>query len=306
MKKVIILLLTLILLVSLIGCQKAGNETEPETTAPTETEFSMPEQSYIGVWQMDTEIVPANSIYIYEITADTVKFGTGVRDWHFGFEGTAVVRDGALMFGDGISPDYMGPSKVKGRLEFSDNHITVIYDSFGDIEANQQEPNNYQFTVKHEESADILERMKNESNETVPQLTYPAHAEPALESAIQTVIDKAQSKDWKEIEVIEGEPDARRRWGIVLEPCALQDGETVYTVIGRSDNVLSQNPFYVVVKIAYHYGSKEWRIAEMSYMSLSGRPLADADVKNQFPSEYEAGEIVSANHPALFDYMYGY
>ena len=41
MKKLLILLLTLILLVSAVGCQKAGNEsepeTEPETTAPTES-----------------------------------------------------------------------------------------------------------------------------------------------------------------------------------------------------------------------------------------------------------------------------
>ncbi|MCI8590519.1 MAG: hypothetical protein HFE77_07420 [Clostridiales bacterium] len=308
MKKILLLLLSLVLLISAVSCQKAGNESESETIVTTEPDFVMPEQSYIGIWYTKSEGVPGNPIFIYEITEDTVRFDTGIRDRHFGLQGTAIVRDGALVFGDGISPDYSGPSQLKGRLEFADNHVTVIYESFGDIEANQMEPNTYDFTVKNEDSDVLLARFKNEAVPTVPPLSYPARAEPALESAMKTVIDDMLNKGWQQIEVIESEPDTIRRWGgIVLDPCVLQDGEVLYTVIGRSENVLCRyDGVYAVVKIAYHYGSEAWRRAETYYISSSGRQLPEADFESQFSSAYQVGKVVFANHPVLFDYMYGY
>ncbi|MCI8332604.1 MAG: hypothetical protein HFE78_07245 [Clostridiales bacterium] len=305
MKKILILMLAVVLFAA--GCQKAETESEPETTAPSEPTFVMPEQSYIGVWSTEGVAGHTNSIYIYEITTDTIQFATGVRDRHFGFQGTAIVRDGELVFGDGISPVYSGPSMLKGRLTLEDNQVTVIYDSFGDIEANQTEPDTYHFTMRYEDSAALIEQYKNMQDQTVPPLSYPARANPALESALKTVVNDMQNKDWQQIEIIENEPDTIRRWGcIVLEPCDLQDGETLYTVIGRSENVLFQNPFYAVVKIAYHYGSQTWRIAEMYYISYSGRLLPEAYFESQFSSAYKIGEVVPANHPVLFDYMYSY
>ncbi len=119
--------------------------------------IKMPDQSFIGVWSTDE--FKTDQILIYEITAVSVKFNTGVSGL-FGFDATAMLSDDEIIFGDGVSPGYGGPDGLKGRLEFSENSITVIYDDLGSIEYSEYYPNRYTFTVKDENSDAIVSQYK--------------------------------------------------------------------------------------------------------------------------------------------------
>ena len=135
-----------------------SSETSPmtlsETTSITSIDIvEMPDQSFIGVWATDES--KTDEILIYEITENSVKFNTGVYRY-FGFTATGILSDGEIVFGDGISSDYHGPYGIKGRLLFSENSITVIYDDFGDIDYPENWPNSYTFTVKDENSNAIV------------------------------------------------------------------------------------------------------------------------------------------------------
>lgn len=132
------------------------NETAAETKA-IQTATVIPDESYIGVWSTDEN--RTDEILIYEITSDAVKFNTGVFK-SFGFTAAAIIKDGELAFGDGISPDYSGPKGLMGRLRFGENSVTVIYDSFGTFEYLEDGPNEYVFTIKAADSDRIVEEFK--------------------------------------------------------------------------------------------------------------------------------------------------
>lgn len=123
----------------------------------SEDVIKMPDQSFIGVWSTDE--FKTDQILIWEITEVSVKFNTGVSGL-FGFDATAMVSDGEIVFGDGVSPGYSGPDGVKGKLEFSENSVTVIYDDFGSIEDSEYYPNMYTFTLKDENSDAIVSQYK--------------------------------------------------------------------------------------------------------------------------------------------------
>ncbi|MBE6708783.1 MAG: hypothetical protein E7578_06030 [Ruminococcaceae bacterium] len=138
--------------------------TTAETTEASETvsdevpsdAFEMPDQSFIGLWATDE--YSTNEILIYEITSEGVKFNTGIHR-EFGFNATAVVVDGGLAFGDGISPGYSGPVGIRGRLVFGDTSITVIYDDFGAFNP-AGGVDTYVFTIKDEDSERYVENYK--------------------------------------------------------------------------------------------------------------------------------------------------
>lgn len=132
--------------------------SEATTAESTENAIKMPDRSFIGVWSTDE--FKANQILIWEITEDSVKFNAGVSGL-FGFDAFGVILNGEIAFGDGISPYYSGPDGVKGRLEFSDSGITVIYDDFGSVPDAEYYPNRYTFTIKDENSDDIIEQYKS-------------------------------------------------------------------------------------------------------------------------------------------------
>lgn len=115
------------------------------------------DKSFIGVWSTDE--LMTNQILIYEITENSLRFNSGVNSL-FGFDATAVILDGEIVFGDGISPDYSGPDGVKGKLEFSDNSITVTYTDFGSLEYSEYYPNTYTFTIKDKNSDIIISQYK--------------------------------------------------------------------------------------------------------------------------------------------------
>lgn len=116
-----------------------------------------PYEKYIGVWSTDED--KTNQILIWEITEATVKFNGGVSGF-FGFDATAMSLDGEFVFGDGISPAYSGPDGVKGRLSFSDDCITVIYESFGTLENPEFYPTEYKFTIREANSEEIISQYK--------------------------------------------------------------------------------------------------------------------------------------------------
>ena len=148
--------------VTLITTEKPEEITDvvsPETTSesPVENTPQKPDQKFIGVWSTDE--YKTDQILIYDLTEVSVKFNTGISGL-FGFDATAMLMKGEFVFGDGISPGYSGPDGVRGKLRFSENSITVIYDDFGSIEYAEGYPNEYTFTIKDENSDAIVSQYK--------------------------------------------------------------------------------------------------------------------------------------------------
>ena len=162
-----IIIISLILLCSCTGTPKKVTVTQSQndniitksydsvqSSKDTESTY----QNFIGVWSTDE--LKTNQILIYEITEVTVKFNTGVNGL-FGFDATGMLLDGEFVFGDGISPGYSGPDGVKGKLKFSNNSITVIYDDFGSLDDSDFYPMEYTFTIKEENSDEIISQYKS-------------------------------------------------------------------------------------------------------------------------------------------------
>ncbi|MCI8331310.1 MAG: hypothetical protein HFE78_00565 [Clostridiales bacterium] len=135
---------------SSVGGEKS-TEGETTSTNSSQPDSFIPDQSYVGEWYTDEN--PPDDLTIYEISSEFIKFETGLYRL-FGFEAIAIQEDGEWKFGDGISPDYEGPSMLKGRLQFDENSVTVIYDDFGDFAQNNIQPNIYRFTIKNNDAKD--------------------------------------------------------------------------------------------------------------------------------------------------------
>ena len=174
MKKILIGIL-LIALTTLYSCasttvvvdsQKDNITTSPysksdEVTTPgTDKVPGIVDERFIGVWSTDE--LKTNQILIFDITMDYLKFNSGINGY-FGFDATAIILDGEIVFGDGVSPYYSGPDGVKGKLKFSDNSITVIYTDFGSLEYSEFYPNEYTFTIRDENSDEIVNQYKSNS-----------------------------------------------------------------------------------------------------------------------------------------------
>ncbi len=123
----------------------------------TEDGSVIPDQSFIGVWSTDE--LKTNQILIYEITGASLRINTGVSGL-FGIDVTAMLLNGEFVFGDGISPGYSGPEGIKGRVKFYKNSIIVTYDSFGFLEDSEYYSDSYTFTLKDENSEEIISQYK--------------------------------------------------------------------------------------------------------------------------------------------------
>ena len=162
--------------------------------------------------------------------------------------------------------------------------------------------------TSHESSTELDTTEPSTEAMTETEVTSDEVSEPLtpLEAAIKTVTDEVESKEWVDIEVFEGEVDPVEHWGgPVVEPHVIEEGSVVYTVIGKSENQLYNNPFHVVVIIVFNEESNEWRKEEIYYI-CKGRRMWSTYIRDYFPTEYETKEIVSADNKVLFDYMYGY
>lgn len=84
----------------------------------------MPNENHIGSWSAE-----GNNVVIREVTAETVKFSAGLLRL-FGFEGTATLVDGVWKFTEDTAY-YSEEDKIKGRLEFTEDTVTIVYESDG-------------------------------------------------------------------------------------------------------------------------------------------------------------------------------
>ena len=134
-----------------------GTAAGTTTAGTAENGFWIPNEGSIGVWS--TDVLKTNQILIYEITEGYVKVNTGVSGL-FGVDVTAMLLDGEYVFGDGVSPGYDGPEGIKGRIKFSQDSITVTYDSFGSLEDSEYYSDRYTFTIKDENSYAIVSEYK--------------------------------------------------------------------------------------------------------------------------------------------------
>lgn len=175
-EKFFLIVMSFLLIVSCVSCDWSANNdvagsdnsqpvaSDPQSTVPYETEPTaditqpvsvMPDQSYIGTWTLDNKEA---GIVIYEITTDSIQFVVIIYNIIDGMSltivATAIASDGEIVFGDGISPDYRGPSMLKGRLEFEDNSVALVYDNSGAVpEYVQARENDCKFTVKKDLTA---------------------------------------------------------------------------------------------------------------------------------------------------------
>ena len=154
-----------ILAVAILALSSCSDDAEKaKGNAPSESvsdnageEFSMPDQSFVGVWSTDE--AKSNQIVIWEITEYSVKFNTGVQGL-FGMDATGVISGGEIIFGDGISPGYSGPDGVKGKLKFIDGSVTVIYEDFGSLQDSEYYDKIYTFALRDENSDEIVSMYK--------------------------------------------------------------------------------------------------------------------------------------------------
>jgi len=99
--------------------KRESGEEEPLTNQPV-----IPDESYVGNWN---DLL--DGIDIWEITEDTIKFSSG-QFRLFGFDGMATLTDGKWIFVE--DNDYVtDEDKIRGRLEFTDTSVSVIYDTDG-------------------------------------------------------------------------------------------------------------------------------------------------------------------------------
>ena len=56
-----------------------------------------------------------------------------------------------------------------------------------------------------------------------------------LETEINAAKEDLTAKGWKNIEVVQGEPDSLERWGVLIPSFSLTSDQTLYTVIGNHD-----------------------------------------------------------------------
>ena len=140
--------------------------TEPLATSqiepPDTIEPIIPDQSYVGYWASQST---SNDIYIYEITSEYIEFNMTIYRSE-GFEAVAIMKDGEIVFGDGISPYYHGPDGTKGRLMFAEGSVTFIFDEFGDVQNYVKSWGNvYTFTEKTKISDVVMEMFYSRRNE---------------------------------------------------------------------------------------------------------------------------------------------
>ena len=134
---------------------------ETTTTSADEEVSANPEQKFIGVWSTDE--LKTNQLLIYDISPAFVKFNGGVNGL-FGFDATAMALGDEFIFGDGVSPGYSGPDGIEGRIIFSDSSITVVYDSFGSLEGAENYSDRYTFTIREENSDELISEYKQINN----------------------------------------------------------------------------------------------------------------------------------------------
>ena len=260
-----------------------SDETEsPEVS--TQPPLVMPSQNYVGTWYTDE--TKAVALRILKITSDSIVFQAIPSAGGFYFQATAAEIDGKFVFGDETLPDSLCPEEMTGRLEFEDNSITVVYDTFGLSETENYPPEGTvcKFTIKSE--IDVIDWPTNE-------LSAP------IASYIQNTIDELESKGWTDIEVFPHEPDSRNRWGVIVESYDLEEGSVLYTVTGLSGSI------FVVVEIVFDNETSEGQLAEVYYVSICGGRLLIGKDLDSFLKNWSKPDIIMYAYDKEMYYYFG-
>ena len=105
-----------------------------------------------------------------------------------------------------------------------------------------------------------------------------------LETEINAAKEDLTAKGWKNIEVVQGEPDSLERWGVLLPSFSLTSDQTLYTVIGNHDagNGRETN---AVIRIVKDNVTGDANQVEIYYVGSNGRNL-QGDLLEQFRTNY--------------------
>lgn len=140
-------------------------------------------------------------------------------------------------------------------------------------------------TIQETTSTETTDTTKTNVSTTgsIETTQLPEPVDP-LETEINAAKEDLTAKGWKNIEVVQGEPDSLERWGVLLPSFSLTSDQTLYTVIGNHDagNGRETN---AVIRIVKDNITGDANQVEIYYVGNNGRNL-QGDLLEQFRTNY--------------------
>ena len=146
-----------------------------------------------------------------------------------------------------------------------------------------------------DQAPSVSENDTDTTSEEIPSDSQSTDQSDNTETAINNVKDELDSKGWKDIEAVAGEPDSAQWGGLVLEPAEVDEDSVLYTIMGQSDG-MNDNPITVVIKVVFNDNMPEGERVDLFYVSKAGRVM---EVESN-----EFGQILPADDQSLIDFMY--
>ena len=265
--------------------------TEPATSEPAETdpttpeEQTMPSQDYVGAWYTDES--KEMTLRILEIDSDFIIFQANPAPEEYFIQVWAAEVDGKILFGNKYVPEgHTRDENLAGSLEFNENGITVTYEDFGDTCKNSTPPpagTSYVYTIKSE--TDLID--------------WPSDKVPGAAAAvIQDAVDELKEKGWTDIEVMPHEPDYTLRWQAGFDPYPLNEGDSLFSVVGRTGKT------FCTVIVTLDSTETEAERAEVFYVGTNGRRLRGTDLENFLNGESSPDVILQADDQKMQDFFW--
>ena len=128
------------------------------------------------------------------------------------------------------------------------------------------------------------------------QLTEPTDP---LQAEINAAKEDLTAKGWKNIEVVQGEPDSLERWGVLIPSFSLTSDQTLYTVIGNHDagNGRETN---AVIRIVKDTVTSDANQVEIYYVGSNGRYLLGNRLENLKSKYSKPDDVWYANDEILY------
>lgn len=114
---------------------------------------------------------------------------------------------------------------------------------------------------------------------------------------VREVQEELENKGWKNVMVVEGIVDSRE-WNVILERTEEEKNMRIHTIHGEIDGMYD-NPIHAVIEVVFGDDAPDGEIYDVFYVSDSGRVLE----REEIPA---ADEILDADNPQLWVYMYSY
>lgn len=120
-----------------------------------------------------------------------------------------------------------------------------------------------------------------------------------LETEINAAKEDLTAKGWKNIEVVQGEPDSLERWGVLIPSFSLTSDQTLYTVIGNHDagNGRETN---AVIRIVKDTVTSDANQVEIYYVGSNGRYLLGDRLENLKSKYSKPDDVWYANDEILY------